>query len=140
MTTKDYAERLLRGGEPFCMELSTVDTINNRGRNDRIDVGFSQLSGFSTTGDIYGIYSVCFTFPGGILRVHFPEGKGRDKWEKDYLEIAGNMLAAGNLIQFFKIIKKVTQTKFDSMPVTIVEEDLKVILDIVNKYVKEEVQ
>ena len=56
------------------------------------------------------------------------------------MEIAGNMLAAGNLIQFFKIIKKVTQTKFDSMPVTIVEEDLKVILDIVNKYVKEEVQ
>ena len=54
------------------------------------------------------------------------------------MEIAGNMLASGNLIRFFEIVKKVIQTKLDNMPVTIVEEDLKTILGIVSKYVKEE--
>jgi len=139
MTTKEYAERLLRGVEPFRIEFSPVDTRERR-RNDQIDVGLRELSGFVITGDIHGIYSACFTFPSGILRVHFPKEKGGDKWEKDYLEIAGNMLASGNLVQFFEIVKKVVQNKLDCTPIPIVEEDLKTILGIVSKYVKEGVK
>ena len=88
MVSREEAKWFGREFHNYKVLVDTVTTTDGS-RNDQIDISLQKFKEFTTSGDIRGIDTVCFSFVGGIVRVHFTDPE--EKFDEAILRIAKNI-------------------------------------------------